>query len=137
VGGIHTASVWAKGNINIGHNYVSRPNDGSQPELSVDGTIIAREIIVTTDGWADFVFADDYDLMPLPQVEAAIRAQGHLPGVPSEAEIIENGIDLAEMNRTLMQKVEELTLYAIEQDKRITQLEQQMEQLLSLQGAAE
>lgn len=132
-GTIATSSLWSKVSVNIGHNLISRPGMVAAPELAVDGTIYAREIIVTSEGWADFVFNDDYDLMPLSEVEAAIQAQGHLPGVPSEAEIVEQGIDLAAMNRTLMQKVEELTLYTIEQDKRISQLEEQMAQLLAAQ----
>lgn len=135
-GTVATAFVWSKVGVNIGNNLISRPDMVASPELAVDGTIYAREIIVTSEGWADFVFDDDYDLMPLSEVEAAIQAQGHLPGVPSEAEIVEQGIDLADMNRTLMQKVEELTLYTIEQDKRISQLEQQMAQLPAAQQEA-
>jgi len=62
--------------------------------------------------------------MPLPELETYITTNHHLPDVPSEAEVLEKGLDLGEFNATLLKKVEELTLYIIEQDKRIQQLEQ-------------
>ncbi len=63
--------------------------------------------------------------MPLAEVEQYITENHHLPEVPSEAEVKENGLDLGEFNATLLLKIEELTLYIIEQDKRIKQLENQ------------
>ncbi len=97
-------------------------------KLAVNGTIGAREIVVNTDVWADFVFAKDYKLMPLSEVESFITENNHLPDVPSEQEVKENGINVAEMNAKLLQKVEELTLYVIEQNKRIEELERQVKE---------
>ena len=85
-----------------------------------DGVIRIRGDHVKT---ADFVFADDYALAPLSDVEAHISAKGHLPGVPSAAEMREEGVDLNAMNAVLLQKVEELTLHAIDQARRIAALE--------------
>lgn len=80
--------------------------------------------IAANNGWADYVFEPDYNLMPLTQVEQFIKQNGHLPEVPTTAEAIANGIELKEMNILLLKKVEELTLYSIELQKRIEALEE-------------
>ncbi|WP_192350281.1 hypothetical protein [Algoriphagus sp. Y33] len=90
--------------------------------LSVNGTIGAREVNITTAGWADYVFTPEYQLMPLSELEAFIQRNGHLPDVPTEAEVKENGVNLAEMNVKLLEKVEELTLHTIRQEKLIEEL---------------
>jgi len=95
--------------------------------LSVKGKIGAGEIVVEdVTAWADFVFNSDYRLMPLAEVESFIQENNHLPDVPSETEVKEKGINVAEMNAKLLQKIEELTLYVIEQNKRIEELEKQV-----------
>ncbi len=98
-------------------------------ELAVEGTIGAREIKVEASGWSDFVFQHDYDLQTLEEVEQHIAEKGHLPEIPSEAEVIENGINLGEMNAKLLQKIEELTLYMIDIDKRVKELETENQEL--------
>lgn len=92
-------------------------------QLNSDGLLRSREIKIDAHTWADYVFQDDYVLMPILEVEAFINANGHLPEMPSEEEVLENGINLAEMNRLLLEKIEELTLHIIEQEKRISELE--------------
>ncbi|WP_379968891.1 hypothetical protein [Epilithonimonas sp. UC225_85] len=79
--------------------------------------------IAAENGWADYVFAKDYKLMSLQEVEKYININGHLPEVPTTEEAIKNGIELKEMNILLLKKVEELTLHLIEQNKKINQLE--------------
>jgi len=79
--------------------------------------------IAANNGWADYVFEPEYNLMPLTEVEQFIKQNGHLPEVPTTAEAIANGIELKEMNILLLKKVEELTLYSIELQKRIEVLE--------------
>lgn len=79
--------------------------------------------IAAENGWADYVFAKDYKLMPLQELESYISNNGHLREVPSTEEAIQNGIELKEMNILLLKKVEELTLHLIEQNKRIEKLE--------------
>lgn len=91
--------------------------------LSVDGKILAKEIYVTQSNWADYVFGDHYKLRSLNELEAYINANKHLPNVPTTAEITENGNNTAETDRILLEKIEELTLYIIQQNKRIEELE--------------
>jgi len=93
-------------------------------KLSVAGKIRAEEVKVYT-GWADFVFEDNYQLPTLAEVESHIKEKGHLKDIPSALEVKENGIYLGEMNAKLLQKIEELTLYLIKQEKRIKVLENQ------------
>jgi len=82
-------------------------------KLSVNGTIRAKEIVVDT-GWADFVFDDGYNLMPLHEVESHIAEHGHLPDVPSASVVESEGLSVGEAQKIMMQKIEELTLYLID-----------------------
>lgn len=95
-----------------------------QSEFSVNGTITAQRVKVTQTGWADYVFHENYQLPSLAEVEAYVRSNQHLEGVPSAAEVEKEGIDVGEMNKKLLAKVEELTLYLIEQNKKILALEE-------------
>jgi hypothetical protein len=90
--------------------------------LGVDGKLIAKEVIVTLQNWADFVFDKTYKLMPLNELENFYKENHHLPEVPSTKEIIENGNDLGKTDALLLQKIEELTLYIVEQQKQIDEL---------------
>ncbi|MGG5208943.1 cell wall anchor protein [Chryseobacterium sp. MIQD13] len=103
-----------------------------------DGKIFAKEVEIKANVWADYVFRKDYKLNSLEEVEKHIQEKGHLPNIPSEAEILKNGINVADMNTKLMEKIEELTLYSIEQNKqlkvqseKVEKLEKQLEKLLS------
>ena len=87
-------------------------------KLAVNGTIRAKELIIDS-GWADFVFEDDYKLKSLQEVEEYIQTNGHLPDVPSASEVAANGVSVGEMQSKLLQKIEELTLYVIELEKRL------------------
>lgn len=99
-------------------------------KLFVNGNILAKEIRVRTN-WADYVFAADYSLMPLKEVEKFISANGHLPNVPAGAVIEKEGVELGNIVKVQQEKIEELTLYLIEQNKQIEALKVQMEQLLN------
>ncbi len=94
-------------------------------KLTVEGTIGAREVKVTAEAWSDFVFHSTYKLRTLGEVEQFIKVNNHLPEIPTESEVKQNGIGLGEMNAKLLQKIEELTLYMIEQNKRIERVEEQ------------
>lgn len=91
-------------------------------KLSVNGSIRAKEIRVNT-GWSDFVFEKEYKLMPLKEVEQYILLHKHLPEIPDAETVEANGIDLGNMNKLLLQKIEELTLYVIELKKKINTIE--------------
>jgi hypothetical protein len=99
--------------------------------LAVNGSIRAKEVRVETS-WADFVFEETYHLPDLEEVEAHIREKGHLKDIPSAEEVAKNGIYLGEMNSKLLQKIEELTLYLIQQNKTIEELTKQKNTLEEL-----
>ncbi|UOY06003.1 hypothetical protein L0P88_18960 [Muricauda sp. SCSIO 64092] len=100
--------------INIGNGNVgigTKTIEGNW-KLAVKGKIRAEEIKVET-GWADYVFKEDYNLPTLQEVEQHIQEKGHLINIPTAQEVEENGIELGEMNKLLLEKIEELTLYVI------------------------
>jgi hypothetical protein len=99
---------------------IGTTNPGSW-ELAVNGKIRAKEIKVET-GWSDFVFENNYKLPTLREVEKHIKEKGHLKDIPSANEVKKNGIFLGEMDSKLLQKIEELTLYTIQQEKEIVDL---------------
>ncbi|SMC75562.1 hypothetical protein SAMN04488524_2582 [Pedobacter africanus] len=111
------------GNVGIG---TLIPNS----KLAVNGNIRAHEVKVETANWPDYVFARDYQLPTLQETEKHIKDKGHLPGIPSAAEVKANGVDLGEMNAKLLQKIEELTLHLIGQNKTI-ELQQKMNSTLN------
>jgi hypothetical protein len=98
-------------------------------QFDINGLFRARRVRVDADSWADFVFEPTYELMPIEQVKSYVQDNKHLPAVPSETEVKEQGIDLAEMNKILIQKIEELTLYLIQQNENTAELKTQVEAL--------
>ncbi len=94
-------------------------------KLQVRGNIRAREIKVEAAGtnWPDYVFAEDYKLPSLEETERHIKEKGHLLGIPSAKEVEANGVELGDMNAKLLKKIEELTLYLIQQNTRIDKQE--------------
>lgn len=94
--------------------------DDPQADLAVNGDILAKQIKIKTDiAIPDYVFEPEYDLKNLAEIESYVKANKHLPEVPSAKEIGRDGLDLGEMNLLLLKKIEELTLYAIEQNNEI------------------
>lgn len=83
-------------------------------KLCVDGKAVAKEFVVQTNSWQDTVFSESYQLRPIEEVQAYIKANKHLPEIPAEKEVISNGISIGEMNQLFMKKIEELTLYIIQ-----------------------
>lgn len=116
--------VLADGRVAIGTEHAG------DEKLSVKGKIRAQEIKVEADNWPDYVFKAGYKLPTLQEIEKGIRDTGHLPGIPSAKEVKSSGIDLGEMNARLLQKIEELTLHLIAQDKRLQEQELKIRQLI-------
>jgi len=88
-------------------------------KLSVNGLIAAKEIIVNATSWADFVFDNDYNLMSIDNVDKYIKTNGHLPDIPDYKSVTSNGYSVGNMDKILLQKIEELTLYIIDLKKEI------------------
>ncbi len=108
--------LMGNGNVGIG---TTTPD----AKLAVNGKIHTKEVKVDLSGWADYVFKEDYKLPTLQQVEDHINQNGHLINIPSATEVAENGILLGDMNAKLLEKIEELTLYTIAQEKEIEKLQ--------------
>lgn len=98
-------------------------------KLSVNGNIRAKEIKVETNNWPDYVFGKNYKLVPLAEVGAFIDKHHHLPEVPTAQQVVNEGLNLGEMNKVLVKKVEELTLYLLEKDKHDRELQSQVDVL--------
>ncbi len=111
----------SNGNVGIGTALPTYP-------LTVNGAVRAKEVIVDT-GWSDYVFEKSYRLAPLSEVEQRINEDHHLPGIPSAQEVNEKGISVGQMQAKLLAKMEEMTLYVIEQEKRMNGFQQRVQQL--------
>jgi len=126
---VQNGSALIEGNVitnsNIGIGTSSFVDGNDTYRLSVDGAVRAERVRVYTS-WADFVFEPEYKLPTLKEVEAHIKEKGHLKDIPSAAEVEKNGIDVGEMNKRLLQKVEELTLYMIKMNEEIESLKKQV-----------
>ena len=124
-GQTNVVSVNSSSNVGVG-------TTNPQSKFAVNGTITAKEVKVTQTGWSDYVFAEDYRLLPLDELEAYVNKEKHLPDIPSTKEVEEKGLAVADMLTKQMQKIEELTLYLIqlknenrELKERITALEEE------------
>ena len=117
-------SITSSGQVGIGITNIT-----TDALLSVNGTILAKEVKISLDGLADYVFKPNYKLMPLHEVEQYVNVNNHLPEIPSAAEVSKNGMNMGEMQNKLLQKVEELTLYVIEQQKTINKQSAKIEEL--------
>jgi hypothetical protein len=117
------------GNVGIG-----TINIDSTFRLSVNGKIRAKGLKVESGNWADFVFEPGYKLRTLTEVENFIHANKHLPEVPTSDQVKKEGTDVGEIQALLLQKIEELTLYIIDQDKKVKALEEKNKTLQQQAG---
>lgn len=125
-----TAKLTVNGNVLIGDpGVVTIPN--ANYKLFVETGILTEKVrvaIKNTANWSDYVFADEYKLPELAEVEAFLKTNKHLPNIPSAEEVVKDGIDLGAMDAKLLGKVEELTLYIIALNKEIELLKSKQEQ---------
>jgi hypothetical protein len=112
---IERMTILTDGFVGIGTK--TKPN--SEAKLAVDGAVYAKKLKVTQTGWADYVFNKNYKLPALRELEQYIKKHGHLPDVPTTAEVEKNGTDVAQIQAMLLKKIEELTLYMIGQNKKL------------------
>jgi len=112
------------GNVGIG---TTTPTE----KLAVNGNIRAKEIKVESTSWPDYVFDAGYKLSTIAELENYVKTNKHLPGIPNQAEVKEEGISVGEMNRKLLEKVEELTLHVIRLTKENEMQQQEIQKLKS------
>lgn len=112
---------------NTGNMAIGGENFATGYKLSVEGKVMCEEIRVSLqENWPDYVFANDYNLMPINEFRKFIEKYKHLPNIPDAQNIEDSGVELGEMQRLLLEKIEELSLYILEQDERIKNLEDQL-----------
>lgn len=116
----------ASGNSFINSGNVGIGTINPKNKLDVNGTVHSKEVKVDMLDWSDYVFKKDYNLPTLLEVEKHISENGHLKDIPSEKEVLKNGINLGEMDAKLLQKIEELTLYVIDLNKKLEQQNQEL-----------
>lgn len=114
--------------FNADGNLVIRNGGDKILQLENDGLLRAREIKVDLDEWPDYVFDENYELMPLAEVKLFIQQNGHLPNVPKASEVEENGVSLGETAKVTMEKVEELMLYILQQQELLEEQREQLEE---------
>ncbi len=125
---VSTSDITLTNEISGGDVVISTTGGG---DINLIASVWAKEVLVQAiDPWPDFVFANDYKLNSLTQLEEYITKNNHLPDVPSSKEIEENGINLGEMDAILLQKIEEMTLYIISQQKQIEEQGKLIESLI-------
>ena len=112
------ASLWSGAGNDIfystGNVAIGRTSIPSGYALAVDGNIRTREVKVDQDTWPDYVFSENHDLPTLEDIQKHIQEKGHLPNIPSAQEVEANGVELGEMNRLLLEKIEEQMLYILQ-----------------------
>jgi len=131
-GVVNWSGYFADGNVYVADNVaIGTENMATGYLLSVNGKIISEELrIQDMLDWPDYVFEEEYPLMPLYELEARIQKEKHLPGIPTAAQVSKDGVLVGEMQRLTVEKIEELTLYIIEQQK---QMDAQKEEIKKLQ----
>jgi len=136
-GGGSGTSYWTASGANVYNSNTGVVIIGNVPttlfsdanlKLAVNGDIYSQKLVVTTTGWSDYVFDPGYKLIPLRELEAFVNKNRHLPGIPSASEVEKDGIDVGANQNALLKKVEELTLYTIEQGKKMEEQQKTIEE---------
>ena len=130
--GLGTSQIQLGNNGTI--NFLTGGNSILSPgtvKMTIDenGIVWAHKVHVKQGSWSDFVLKNDYKLTPTDKLREYIKEFHHLPDVPTEQEVLKNGIDLGETNAILLQKIEELTLYMLQQQEEIDELKEEIDEL--------
>jgi len=121
--------------IPLATGYVGIGTGAPTHKLTVNGQVKSKGFITDTTNWSDYVFAPDYRLTSLEEVEAHIKEKKHLPGIPSESELVEKGLDLGAMSAAQMAQIEQLMLHVIEMNKKLKAQGEEIQQLKAAMGA--
>ena len=120
----YPANTYLYGKLYVGTS--SPPLSYKDYEVVICGRVLCDEVKVIPKGWCDNVFSEDYRLMSFKELVKYYRSNHHLPEIPSEEEVLGSGIEVGEMNRILLKKLEEAYLYLEESYNRIEELEQEV-----------
>ncbi len=127
---------WGEPNVGLpgggiwkNNGFVGIGTTNPQEALSVNGNIRAKQVKVEITGWPDYVFAKQYSLLPIEKLGNYLQTHQHLPEIPSAKDIEKEGINLGEMNKALLKKIEELTLYMLQQQQEIKSLNNRVDSL--------
>lgn len=137
--GVKRMQIDTTGMVYIGSNaYTVSPVNQDNYKLWVEKGVVSEDFVLAPNtAWADFVFEEGYPLLPLEAVDSFIKDKGHLPEMPSAETVYKEGYSTAEMNRKFMMKIEELTLYTIQQEKEIEKLKATLEKYEDVQNRLE
>ena len=128
----NTVTIANNGYVGIGTTAAPKAMLDVNGDTQISGMLCAKEIKVQlAPCWPDYVFSKDYNLMPLQELEQFVNKNQHLPNVPTATSVAENGVNVGEMNAILLQKLEEMTLYILQQNKKLTDLQNQIDELKS------
>ncbi|MGD1842792.1 MAG: hypothetical protein ACFB0B_18125 [Thermonemataceae bacterium] len=107
--------------------------------MSINGKLVVEEMLVDLEAdWPDYVFEEDYALMPLAELQAYVRMHGHLPNIPSAQQVkADGGVYVGSMHQKLLEKIEELTLYTLEQEQKLSELSEKLKQYENLEAEVE
>ncbi|WP_420603226.1 fibronectin type III domain-containing protein [Flagellimonas sp.] len=124
------SSVWSEANSIASYSGEVAVGTASVPtgyKMAIDGKLITEEVKVQLSGnWPDYVFKAGYDLPTLEEIQKHIKEKGHLPNIPSAKEVEVNGVELGEMNKLLLEKIEELTLYIFQLEWKNKEIEKRL-----------
>lgn len=124
----HT-EIFTSSTIGTDKVFLIRNSDKKLFQITNDGILRTREIYVDALNWADYVFSPDYDLMTLSELETFIETNHHLPNIPSANDITMNGVNVAQTDALLLEKIEEMTLYILQQQKQLDAMQEEINSL--------
>jgi hypothetical protein len=105
--------------LEVAEGSLALKSNGADVATISNNTLTIDKVKLNVGSFPDYVFKDDYELKSLSEVSSFIESHGHLPNMPSEQEVLENGMDLGKVNTVLVEKIEEMTLYAIDQEQKL------------------